>query len=76
MTAQDFTVERQRVLVVGAARSGVAAALLLVRRGATVTLTDQRPSIADEDKLEGLPRALAMVCPVRQVARCLQIPRH
>jgi hypothetical protein len=30
------------VLVVGAARSGVAAALLLVRRGAMVTLTDRR----------------------------------
>jgi UDP-N-acetylmuramoylalanine--D-glutamate ligase len=51
MTGHDFTVERQRVLVVGAARSGVAAALLLVRRGATVTLTDQRPSIADADTL-------------------------
>ena len=40
MSTAEFTVERQRVLVVGAARSGVAAALLLVRRGATVTLTE------------------------------------
>jgi UDP-N-acetylmuramoylalanine--D-glutamate ligase len=48
MKAADFSVKGQRVLVVGAARSGVAAALLLVRRGATVTLTDRKPVIADE----------------------------
>ena len=48
MKATDFSVESQRVLVVGAARSGVAAALLLVRRGASVTLTDRKPAIADE----------------------------
>ena len=35
------------MVVVGAARSGVAAAELLVRRGARVTLTDMKPSIAD-----------------------------
>ena len=46
MKATDFTVKGQRVLVVGAARSGVAAALLLVRRGASVTLTDRKPVIA------------------------------
>ena len=34
MTAQDFSVSGQRVLVVGAARSGVAAAHLLAQRGA------------------------------------------
>jgi UDP-N-acetylmuramoylalanine--D-glutamate ligase len=51
MSAQGFSVERQRVLVVGAARSGVAAAVLLVRRGATVTLTDQRAAIADAETL-------------------------
>jgi UDP-N-acetylmuramoylalanine--D-glutamate ligase len=51
MSTAEFTVERQRVLVVGAARSGVAAALLLVRRGATVTLTDLRPAIASADTL-------------------------
>jgi UDP-N-acetylmuramoylalanine--D-glutamate ligase len=48
MKTTDFTVTGQRVLVVGAARSGVAAALLLVRRGASVTLTDRKPAIADE----------------------------
>jgi UDP-N-acetylmuramoylalanine--D-glutamate ligase len=49
MTANaSFSVSGKRVVVVGAARSGVAAAELLVRRGATVTLTDTRPAI-DED---------------------------
>ncbi|MFM8535165.1 MAG: UDP-N-acetylmuramoyl-L-alanine--D-glutamate ligase [Acidimicrobiia bacterium] len=41
----------QRVLVVGAARSGVAAARLLARRGAHVTLTDRKPQIPDEADL-------------------------
>ena len=36
-----FSVSGQRVLVVGAARSGLAAAELLVSRGAVVTLTDR-----------------------------------
>jgi UDP-N-acetylmuramoylalanine-D-glutamate ligase len=40
----NFTVAGRRVVVVGAARSGVAAAELLVRRGARVMLTDMRPS--------------------------------
>lgn len=48
MMAAPFSVAGQRVLVVGAARSGVAAARLLVRRGASVRLTDTRPSMADE----------------------------
>lgn len=47
MTPDTFTVRGQRLLVVGAARSGVAAALLLVRRGAEVTLTDRQPAIGD-----------------------------
>ena len=52
MTSSDrFTVRGKRVIVVGAARSGVAAAELLVRRGASVTLTDVRPQIADEERL-------------------------
>ena len=49
--ARDFDVAGQRVVVVGAARSGVAAAELLVRRGATVTLTDVKSTIADEQRL-------------------------
>jgi UDP-N-acetylmuramoylalanine--D-glutamate ligase len=48
---RPFSVRGKRVTVVGAARSGVAAAELLVRRGATVTLTDLRERIDDEDRL-------------------------
>jgi UDP-N-acetylmuramoylalanine--D-glutamate ligase len=42
--AGDFSVAGRRVVVVGAARSGIAAAALLVRRGAHVTLTESRQS--------------------------------
>jgi UDP-N-acetylmuramoylalanine--D-glutamate ligase len=49
--AVDFSVRGKQVTVVGAARSGVAAAHLLVRRGATVTLTDMRSEIADAAEL-------------------------
>ncbi|MEO8677569.1 MAG: UDP-N-acetylmuramoyl-L-alanine--D-glutamate ligase [Vicinamibacterales bacterium] len=51
MTRRDFSVSGKRVLVVGAARSGVAAALLLARRGASVTLTDRKPEIAEPAEL-------------------------
>jgi UDP-N-acetylmuramoylalanine--D-glutamate ligase len=51
MTVEDFSVSGQKVLVVGAARSGVAAAHLLARRGAAVTLTDRQPSIPQEAEL-------------------------
>ncbi len=53
-----FTVEGRRVLVVGAARSGVAAAELLARRGAAVTLTDRAASIAAADELRAAGVAL------------------
>jgi UDP-N-acetylmuramoylalanine--D-glutamate ligase len=46
-----FSVEGLRVTVVGAARSGVAAAELLVRRGARVTLTERHEAIAEADRL-------------------------
>ena len=49
--AVEFSVRGRRVTVVGAARSGVAAAELLVRRGATVTLTDLREDLAEADEL-------------------------
>ena len=39
---EGFSVAGRRVVVVGAARSGIAAAELLVRRGARVVLTDTR----------------------------------
>ena len=47
----DFSVRGKRVTVAGAARSGVAAAELLVRRGAEVVLSDTRTQIEDEAKL-------------------------
>ena len=52
--AGDFSVRGCRVVVVGAARSGIAAAELLVRRGASVTLTETRPTFEQADRLRGL----------------------
>ncbi len=49
--AHTFSVRGRRVTVVGAARSGVAAAELLVRRGASVILTDKRDEIAEAHQL-------------------------
>jgi UDP-N-acetylmuramoylalanine--D-glutamate ligase len=46
-----FSVDGQRVVVVGAARSGIAAAELLASRGADVTLTDLRPALEPEHDL-------------------------
>jgi UDP-N-acetylmuramoylalanine--D-glutamate ligase len=47
---EEFSVGGQRVVVVGAARSGMAAADLLVRRGATVTLSHARATLAESDR--------------------------
>jgi UDP-N-acetylmuramoylalanine--D-glutamate ligase len=55
-----FSVRGKRVVVVGAARSGVAAAELLVRRGATVTLTDVREQIDDAERLRSMGVALEL----------------
>ncbi|HWT45907.1 MAG TPA: UDP-N-acetylmuramoyl-L-alanine--D-glutamate ligase [Vicinamibacterales bacterium] len=55
-----FSVDRKRVVVVGAARSGVAAAELLVRRGAIVTLTDARTDLADAERLRARGVLLAL----------------
>jgi UDP-N-acetylmuramoylalanine--D-glutamate ligase len=49
-----FDVAGKRVTVVGAARSGIAAAELLARRGARVTLSDRAAEIADADRLRAL----------------------
>ena len=49
----SFTVSGSRVVVVGAARSGMAAAELLLRRGARVTLSDMKSSLPDEARLRG-----------------------
>src|SRR5712671_2807731 len=54
MVARDFDVQGKRVTVVGAARSGIAAAELLARRRARVTLTEMRPEVADAEPLRRL----------------------
>ena len=46
-----FSVQGKRAVVAGAARSGIAAAKLLVRRGATVTVSDLRERLAEADDL-------------------------
>ena len=52
MTADlSFSVRGKRVTVVGAARSGIAAAELLARRGASVTLSEMRAHLDEEDRL-------------------------
>ncbi|HVB38553.1 MAG TPA: UDP-N-acetylmuramoyl-L-alanine--D-glutamate ligase, partial [Vicinamibacterales bacterium] len=56
----EFSVAGRRVTVVGAARSGVAAAELLAARGARVTLTDLRPAIDEAPRLASLGVALAL----------------
>jgi UDP-N-acetylmuramoylalanine--D-glutamate ligase len=49
--AHTFSVRGKRVTVAGAARSGVAAAELLVRRGAAVILSDVRESLDEGERL-------------------------
>ncbi|MFO7691751.1 MAG: UDP-N-acetylmuramoyl-L-alanine--D-glutamate ligase [Vicinamibacterales bacterium] len=56
----EFTVRGQRVTVVGGAASGVAAARLLVERGASVTLTDLRPSLDAAAELAAIGVSLAL----------------
>jgi UDP-N-acetylmuramoylalanine--D-glutamate ligase len=53
-TDRPFSVRGKRVTVAGAARSGVAAAELLVRRGAIVTLSDVRDQLEAEDRLRAI----------------------
>jgi UDP-N-acetylmuramoylalanine--D-glutamate ligase len=60
MSTTPFSVRGKKVVVVGAARSGVAAAELLVRRGAAVILTDARTSIEDADRLRQAGVALEL----------------
>jgi len=56
----DFEVEGRRVVVVGAARSGVAAAELLAGRGARVTLADLKPDLPEVERLRGAGIATAL----------------
>ena len=58
MAPEPFSVRGRRVVVVGAARSGVAAAGLLARRGARVTLTETRASFDGADGLRDAGVAL------------------
>jgi len=53
----EFSVSGQRVVVMGAARSGMAAAWLLAERGARVTLTDLRPALGDASDAGRLRKA-------------------
>jgi UDP-N-acetylmuramoylalanine--D-glutamate ligase len=50
----DFDVQGKRVTVVGAARSGIAAAELLARRRAQVTVTEMRPEVKEAEPLRRL----------------------
>ena len=50
----SFSVKDTRVTVAGAARSGLAAAELLARRGARVTLSDAREELPEGDRLRAL----------------------
>ena len=58
--AGGFSVRGKRVTVVGAARSGVAAAELLVRRGAEVLLSDVRAEIEEAERLRQAGVALEL----------------
>ena len=60
---RKFSVDGARVVVVGAARSGVAAARLLARRGAEVVLSDIRESVPEAE-------------PLRAVGVTLELGRH
>jgi UDP-N-acetylmuramoylalanine--D-glutamate ligase len=55
-----FDVTNKRVTVVGAARSGLAAAELLARRGARVTLSDARAELPEAAYLQSLGVALEL----------------
>src|SRR4051794_7911863 len=54
MDDRTFSVQGRRVVVLGAARSGIAAAELLVRRGARVTLSEARATFEGIDRLRDL----------------------
>jgi UDP-N-acetylmuramoylalanine--D-glutamate ligase len=60
MTGMTFDVRNKRVTVAGAARSGIAAAELLTRRGAHVTLSDVRTDFEGTDALRDLGVALEL----------------
>ena len=51
---REFDVRGKRVTVAGAARSGIAAAELLARRGGHVTLSDTRANVPEAERLRAL----------------------
>src|SRR4029078_9852206 len=53
-SVSEYDVQGKRGPVVGAARSGIAAAELLARRRARVTLTEMRPEVAGAEPLRRL----------------------
>jgi len=57
---EGFSVRQRRVVVVGAARSGVAAAMLLAKRGAMVTLSEARDVVAEPEVLRSAGVALEL----------------
>ena len=60
MGDEGFSVRQRRVVVVGAARSGVAAAMLLAKRGAMVTLSEARDVVAEPEVLRSAGVALEL----------------
>jgi UDP-N-acetylmuramoylalanine--D-glutamate ligase len=70
---ERFSVTGMRVVVVGAARSGVAAAELLVRRGASVTLTDAKPAIDAADRLRAAGVTLELGAPDAEAVRAADL---
>ena len=60
MDGTGFSVRGRTVVVVGAARSGIAAAELAARRGARVTLTEARNGFEDEERLKAAGVALEL----------------
>jgi len=61
-----FSVRGQNVTVVGAARSGVAAALLLAERGARVTLTDESAGLEETTAARLRDAGVALELGIRQ----------
>jgi UDP-N-acetylmuramoylalanine--D-glutamate ligase len=57
---KPFSVKQKRVVVAGAARSGLAAAKLLAARGARVTLSDLRAEVPEAEALRALRVALEL----------------
>jgi UDP-N-acetylmuramoylalanine--D-glutamate ligase len=58
VAGDQFSVQDKRVTVVGAARSGLAAAKLLARKGARVTLSEMRTDVPEADALKAMGVAI------------------